>query len=94
MVQLWLSFRPAPARATAPGPRGGPRPAPAWVGETEFGTTVHADHASRVRWTRFNRRLAETRGISWGVWSMAPTSAVYDLAAHAFDPDLLAALME
>jgi endoglucanase len=55
---------------------------------------VHADHASRVRWTRFNRRLAETRGISWGVWSMAPTSAVYDLAAHAFDPDLLAALME
>jgi endoglucanase len=60
----------------------------------EFGTTVHADHASRVRWTRFNRRLAETRGIPWGVWSLAPTFAIYDLAAHAFDPDLLAALTD
>jgi endoglucanase len=60
----------------------------------EFGTTVHADHASRIRWTRFNRQLAESRGIPWGVWSLAPTFAIYDLAARTFDPDLLAALLD
>jgi len=60
----------------------------------EFGTTNHADLASRVRWTRFNRRLAEQHGLPWGVWSFAPIFAIYDLAARAFDPQLLAALMD
>jgi endoglucanase len=60
----------------------------------EFGTTNHADMASRARWTRLNRRLAEQHGLSWGIWSFGPTFAVYDLAARAFHPDLLAALME
>ena len=60
----------------------------------EFGSTVHADPASRVRWTRFNRHLAEERGMFWGIWSFAPTFAVYDQEAGRFDPDLLAALMD
>lgn len=60
----------------------------------EFGTTVNADMASRVRWTRFNRRLAEEHGIPWGVWSFAPTFAIYDLATRTFHQDLLAALMD
>lgn len=65
---------------------------PLFVGE--FGTTNHADMASRARWTRFNRRLAEQPGMPWGIWSFAPTFAIYDLSARAFYQDLLAALMD
>jgi endoglucanase len=65
---------------------------PLFVGE--FGTTEHADQAGRVRWTRFNRKLAEEHGFAWGVWSFGPTFAIYDLAARRFDPELLAALMD
>jgi endoglucanase len=60
----------------------------------EFGTTNHADPASRARWTRFNRCLAEEHGIPWGVWSFGPTFAVYHLDTRAFDPDLLKALID
>jgi endoglucanase len=60
----------------------------------EFGTSNNADMASRARWTRFSRRLAEQHGFAWGVWSFAPTFAIYDPAARAFHPDLLAALMD
>jgi endoglucanase len=60
----------------------------------EFGTTNHADLASRARWTRFNRRLAEERDLPWAVWSFAPIFAIYDLGARAFNPELLAALMD
>ncbi|MGB6580145.1 MAG: cellulase family glycosylhydrolase [Streptosporangiaceae bacterium] len=60
----------------------------------EFGTTNNADIASRVRWTRFNRRLAEEHGIPWGIWSFAPIFAVYDQQAGTFHPDLLAALID
>lgn len=65
---------------------------PLFVGE--FGTTNNADMASRARWTRYNRRLAEQHGMPWSVWSFAPTFAIYDLSARAFYPDLLAALMD
>jgi endoglucanase len=60
----------------------------------ELGTTSNADMASRARWTRFNRRLAEQHGIPWGIWSFGPTFAIYDVAAGAFHPELLAALMD
>jgi hypothetical protein len=50
--------------------------------------------ASRIRWTRFNRKLAEQHGIPWGVWSFAPIFAIYDTTAGAFHPELLAALMD
>jgi endoglucanase len=60
----------------------------------EFGTTVNADLPSRVRWTRFNRALAEEHGLPWGIWSLAPTFAIYDPATRSFSPRLLAALMD
>lgn len=60
----------------------------------EFGTTANADPASRARWTRFNRTLAEQHGIPWGIWSLAPTFAIYDPSTHSFNPQLLTALMD
>jgi endoglucanase len=60
----------------------------------ELGTTNNADMASRARWTRFNRRLAEQHSMPWGIWSFAPIFAIYDLAARDFYPDLLAALTD
>jgi endoglucanase len=49
---------------------------PIFIGE--FGTTNHAEMASRIRWTRFNRQLADRHGFSWGVWSYGPIFALYD----------------
>lgn len=60
----------------------------------EFGTTTNADHASRIRWTRFNRRLAEHHHIPWAVWSFGPIFAIYDAATRTFDHELIAALMD
>lgn len=60
----------------------------------EFGTSTHADPASRARWTRFNRLLAEEHGLPWGIWSFAPTFAIYDPQTSQFDPSLLKALMD
>jgi endoglucanase len=60
----------------------------------EFGTTANADLASRARWTRFNRTLAEQHGIPWGIWSLAPIFAIYDPATRSFNPQLLTALMD
>ncbi len=60
----------------------------------EFGTTNNADPASRARWTRFNRTLAEQHGIPWGIWSLAPTFAIYDPSTRSFNPQLLTALMD
>jgi endoglucanase len=60
----------------------------------EFGTTSNADLPSRTRWTRFNRELAEHHGFSWGIWSLGPSFAIYDPTDHAFNPDLLAALID
>jgi endoglucanase len=73
----------------------------AWSAETryplflgEFGTTCNADLASRARWTRFNRRLAEHRGIPWAIWSFGPVFGIYDVDTGTFIPELLAALMD
>jgi endoglucanase len=60
----------------------------------EFGTSNNADLASRVRWTKFNRMLAEEHGMSWGIWSLAPTFAIYDMETGRFNAELLGALME
>jgi endoglucanase len=59
----------------------------------EFGTTSNADMASRVRWTRFNRELAEYHGFSWGCWSLAPTFALYDTRQDHWHHALLDALI-
>ena len=60
----------------------------------EFGASSHADPASRARWTRLSRVLAEEHGMPWGIWSFAPTFAIYDPATGEFDPSLLKALMD
>jgi endoglucanase len=73
----------------------------AWAARTgrplflaEFGTSNNADLPSRVRWTRFNRRLAEEHAIPWGIWSLGPTFAIYDPVTRTFNRDLLAALTD
>ena len=60
----------------------------------EFGTSNNADMASRARWTRFNRQLAEHHGIPWGIWSFGPIFAIYAPGTRTFHPGLLAALMD
>jgi endoglucanase len=60
----------------------------------EFGSSSNADLASRVRWTRFNRDLAEHHGFAWGIWSLGPSFAIYDDSVHCFIPELLTALMD
>jgi endoglucanase len=65
---------------------------PVFLGE--FGTTSHADAASRARWTRFSRELAERHGFSWGVWSYGPMYALWDDERQRWRPELLAALFD
>jgi endoglucanase len=64
---------------------------PVFIGE--FGTTSNADMPSRVRWTRFNRELAEQHGFAWGCWSYGPSFAVYDADHHRWHTELLHALL-
>jgi endoglucanase len=45
---------------------------PVFIGE--FGTTNNADMPSRVRWTRFNRELAEQHGFAWAAGPTGPAS--------------------
>jgi endoglucanase len=59
----------------------------------EFGSTDRADLASRVRWTAWCRRVAEARGLSWGVWAFAPSFSIYDLSKGAWRRPLLRALI-
>jgi endoglucanase len=59
----------------------------------EFGTSNNADMASRVRWTRFNRQLAERHGFSWGCWCLGPLFALYDGEHGRWHAGLLEALM-
>jgi endoglucanase len=64
---------------------------PVFVGE--FGTTSNADLPSRVRWTRFNRELAEQYGFAWGCWSYGPSFALWDADHHRWHTELLDALL-
>lgn len=64
---------------------------PVFVGE--FGTSDNADMASRIRWTRFNRELAEAHDFSWGCFSYGPIFSFYDDTAGGWRGDLLRALI-
>jgi endoglucanase len=64
---------------------------PIFIGE--FGSTNNADPASRTRWARANRELAEGYGFAWGYWSFGPSFALYDLEAEHWNEELLAALL-
>lgn len=59
----------------------------------EFGTTDNAEMPSRIRWTRFNRELAERHGFAWGCWSYGPSFAVYDTRADDWHTGILEALV-
>jgi len=45
----------------------------------EFGAYEKADMASRVRWTNFVTRQAETRNWSWSYWQFDSDFIVYDI---------------
>ena len=45
----------------------------------EFGAYEKADLASRVRWTAFIARQAESRGWSWSYWQFDSDFIVYDI---------------
>jgi endoglucanase len=47
---------------------------PSFIGE--FGSTNNADPASRARWARTKRELAEGYGFSWGYSSFGPSFAL------------------
>ena len=59
----------------------------------EFGAYEKADMTSRVRWTSFVARTAESHGMAWAYWEFASTFGVYDPTADAYRPDLLNALL-
>jgi endoglucanase len=49
--------------------------------------------ASRIRWTRFNRELAEAHGFSWGCFSYGPIFSLYDDTSGDWRRELLRALI-
>jgi len=64
---------------------------PVWVGE--FGSYERADHASRLRYTRFMREEMEARGFPWAYWELASRFGIYDPGAGAWRGELRDALV-
>jgi endoglucanase len=59
----------------------------------EFGAYEKADMASRVRWTNYVTRQAETRNWSWSYWQFDSDFIVYDIEKEAWVEPILDALM-
>jgi len=59
----------------------------------EFGTYYKADMDSRVRWTQFVARQAESHGFAWAVWEFTDNFGIYDTAKNAWNESLLKALI-
>ncbi len=64
---------------------------PLYLGE--FGAYSKADLDSRVRWTTYVARAAETRGMAWAYWEFASGFGVYDPTAGVWRDSLLRALI-
>ncbi|MGC8779755.1 MAG: glycoside hydrolase family 5 protein [Anaerolineae bacterium] len=64
---------------------------PLYLGE--FGAYSKADMASRVRWTNYVARQAESLGMSWAYWEFCAGFGIYDPARRAWNEDLLRALV-
>jgi endoglucanase len=64
---------------------------PIWLGE--FGSYEEGDPASRARYTRTARDLAETRGFSWAYWEFGGGYGIYDDAANTWREPLRDALI-
>jgi endoglucanase len=67
------------------------RGVPLYIGE--FGAYAAAEHAARVRWTRWVRTEADRLGLPWAYWDLATDFGVYDLDRDGWREDLLDALM-
>lgn len=59
----------------------------------EFGAITNAESASRVRWTRFIRDEAESRGFSWAYWQFTSNFGAYDAENDAWDDVMREALV-
>jgi endoglucanase len=66
------------------------RDVPLYVGE--FGTLNTADHASRVRWTRWVREELERLSLPWAYWDFGTDFGAYDLDRDTWRRHLLDAL--
>jgi len=64
---------------------------PLYMGELGAGDTI--DPASRARWTRLVREMAEQQGIGWAYWDDGGRFNIYDRKTGAWNPELTAALM-
>lgn len=59
----------------------------------EFGAYSRAPQDSRVRWTDYVAREAESQGFAWAYWELASGFGVYDPEANVWREDLLKALI-
>ncbi len=64
---------------------------PIYLGE--FGAYRKADLASRLRWTDFVARQAETNDFSWSYWEFCAGFGIYDPQQRVWQTDLLQALL-
>lgn len=59
----------------------------------EFGCSLKADEASRIRWTKALRQEAESWGFGWAYWDFCAGMAIYDKEKAAFYPGMAEALI-
>jgi len=59
----------------------------------EFGVIIHADMASRARWTTFTARCFEKRNFSWAYWDFSALFGIYDRKAGKVYPEMADALL-
>jgi endoglucanase len=60
----------------------------------EFGVYSKADHESRLIWTRYVRKAAEARNISWAYWELMSSFGILDPRTFVWRKDLLETLIE
>jgi endoglucanase len=65
---------------------------PVFLGE--FGAFEQGDMDSRVRWTRFVAREAETRGFSWAYWEFCSGFGAYNPKTDTWREPLKSALLK
>ena len=59
----------------------------------EFGAYGKAPMESRITWTTFITREAETRNFSWGYWEFCSGFGLYDTVTGAWREELVRALI-
>lgn len=59
----------------------------------EFGAYSHAPEESRVLWTKYVRKAAESRSFSWAYWEFGAGFGVYDRTQNQWRTELLQALI-